>query len=786
MRPNQRQPNDSQRYRRSSNNGRSTFARIAVIMIVAVGIVGVSVILANNYEFNSANETSQTRADNTDNRGQSGDGSTVTADLLASADGSISGNPSGSSDIEPDFPDSTGPGGSKTGSVDGDSGNTGEATSCSLTGRVTDDWGAPMIGTLIRAMNADEIVAEVVTNDRGRYQLPNSVSEVTTLSVILTHGTTTTSTFSVMNGDQPISLDVTIDYPGSTCEVNFDAWKIQDHMKAAPIETELWPDATTVYQNTVNAEALALNLGADFKNTSPLQIKLWNDDKPSGYEHVGNSAYFIAENELEPGSPPIISVPSSKSSATLPGVPDNREYHEYGHYFLALQTGDNFTLPANDQNHGGYYQNTSTRDSFVEGFAEFYSVMVSRHVDGDVKPEIYTIGADYDLEVNRLPWEFEGWWEEFTIAGLLLDLVDNDSDYTSRANDYSGMNVTDISTEISAGGTIVSGKVVNTSPLVVRQADVTVRYLNDSGEVVGTQVTRILPGTIAPTREGTFYAAPPEGLGVTGATATLGGISRTDDDNVSMDLLRLMRIITEYERTGDDVGSMGVSNVAELYDALANEISESSGGSAGVVDISASQIDEIFVNHGFYADLDGDHVYNPELDGEIGISSHPSTDVNNTSYPAFIPRQDPDPFAGSLITIDTGAEGIDAIVQISMPANGGANSYAYVSSLDGTNQVELAIPPADHNAQITIITAGKNYKPVIAYRVDADDFHEKIENGSISELQVVPVELEPGTVIAKPGVSSKTIQSGIIIGGIIALLLVVASLATIHRQWGKS
>ena len=57
-----------------------------------------------------------------------------------------------------------------------------------------------------------------------------------------------------------------------------------------------------------------------------------------------------------------------------------------------MKTGDNFELPAGDTNHGGYFQNSS-RDSFVEGFAEFYSMMVSRHIDGDQNAEIYTIGA---------------------------------------------------------------------------------------------------------------------------------------------------------------------------------------------------------------------------------------------------------------------------------------------------------------------------------------------------------------------------------------------------------
>jgi hypothetical protein len=549
----------------------------------------------------------------------------------------------------------------------------------------------------------------------------------------------------------------------------------------------LWPDAASIYQYTRNAEALALSLGAGLDDATTLQVQAWCDDPNLGCDGSNSGTFFVAENELEEGSPPIIAIMPSRSSAQSTGVPDNREYHEYGHYFLSLQTGENFELPAGDTNHGGYYQNTSTRDSFVEGFAEFYSMMVSRHIDGDDRSEIYTIGADYDLEADRLPWEAEGWWEEFTVAGLLLDLVDDDTDYAARASGPSGVDVIAVSTEIEPSGTIVIGKVVNTSPLVVRNADVTVRYLNGAGEVVGTQVTRIIPEIIAPTSEGTFYAAPPAGLGVTAATATLGGIAKTDDDDIAVGLLQLMSIITGYERPDAGArGSVGVANVAELYDALVNGRESLTNVGAADAEITSSMIDGIFISHGFFADLDGDRKYNPEVDGEVGSSSHPVIQVGGTSYPELIPRRNPDAYDSSLVTINTGDATVDAIIQISIPGDGGSGSYAYVMSLNGSNRIELAVPAPDEDAEVTIITAARGYKPVIAFRINADDFHEKVENGTISELQVTPVELEPGSTIAPPAANGPAIQLGIIIGGIIAVLLVVASLVAIHRRWGTA
>jgi hypothetical protein len=89
-------------------------------------------------------------------------------------------------------------------------------------------------------------------------------------------------------------------------------------------------------------------------------------------------------------------------------------------------------------------------------------------------------------------------------------------------------------------------------------------------------------------------------------------------------------------------------------------------------------------------------------------------------------------------------------------------------------------------ASVTIITAGKGYKPVIAFRVDADEFPAKVENGTISERQIEPVELEPGATLKAPAVNGNAIQFGIMIGGITAVLLVVASLVAIRRQWSKA
>ena len=786
----------NRRYRRERKREGINALRMAIVLTVSIGIVVVALVLTNSYDFSSIAEPTRT-ADSTQqslirrggdgefdpsastpsggSTGSFGDRFTSSQDSESTTSGTSSSSAGGESSIpslnQDDHPAASVPEG---GTI---------VAGCTIHGRVTDDWGSPMTGVRVFATTASGNVVESVTDDRGRYTLPTPTPDAVSVSISLSHVSDSSETFSVRVGDDIISLTTPVEPELSGCEVNFDSWNVQSHMVASPISSDLWPDASSIYQYTLNAESLALSLGGDLSDSSPLQVQAWCDDPNFGCDGTQDGAFFIAEGELEPDSPPIIAMLPARSMSSAAGVPDNREYHEYGHYFLSLATGDNFELPPGDTNHGGYFNNSSTRDSFVEGFAEFYSMMVSRHVDNDHNAEIYTIGADYDLEVNRLPWEAAGWWEEFTIAGLLLDLVDDDDDYAARDSGLTGVSVLDISTDSEPSGTIISGSIVNSSPLVVRNADVTVRYLNESGEVVGTQVTRALPGIIAPTRQGTFYAAPPVGLEVAQATATLGGISKPDDDDVSIGLVRLIAMITEYER---EDGKKGVSNVAELYDALTNIDNSRSSTAVNLEEIPTALIDDIFIDHGFFADLDGNRIYDPEVDGPVGASSHPVTELGGETFAEFIPRHDPDPYEGSFVKINTGDADVDAIIQISMPADGGASSYAYVTPKDGSDKVELAVPPADHDAEVTIITAGKDFKPVIAFRVQADNFHEKVENGTISDLQVAPVELQAGTSLNQTNNNSTAIQFGVMIGGIAAVLIVVASMIGIRRKWGKS
>ncbi len=99
------------------------------------------------------------------------------------------------------------------------------------------------------------------------------------------------------------------------------------------------------------------------------------------------------------------------------------ENHEYSHHIMYCMYGSKFPAPpANAQpaekNHGGY-MNPSTSDSFVEGFADFMSSVISGMVNGQTLPKIS--GAE---DINRRAWDGCGYAEESAVTGVLWDLYD--------------------------------------------------------------------------------------------------------------------------------------------------------------------------------------------------------------------------------------------------------------------------------------------------------------------------------------------------------------------------
>jgi uncharacterized repeat protein (TIGR01451 family) len=136
--------------------------------------------------------------------------------------------------------------------------------------------------------------------------------------------------------------------------------------------------------------------------------------------------------------------------------PDNREWHELGHYWMLNLYGGHWppgsetpdhglcgTVPPNDSlriNHCGY-ANALTADSYVEGFAEFTSLLTAEHYQDPAPFRYRWEGGNPSLEIDYRVWgsfvasfdlvgnllnfvSIAPGQEEFAAAGILWDLHD--------------------------------------------------------------------------------------------------------------------------------------------------------------------------------------------------------------------------------------------------------------------------------------------------------------------------------------------------------------------------
>ncbi|HSH05647.1 MAG TPA: leucine-rich repeat domain-containing protein [Anaerolineae bacterium] len=139
--------------------------------------------------------------------------------------------------------------------------------------------------------------------------------------------------------------------------------------------------------------------------------------------------------------------------------PMNREWHETFHALMRDTIGIPPSVPypttncqpGQPANHGGY-NNCSTSDSWVEGYAEFWTAVLWDHM-GWPKPELYRLGdassqTAISLEYNWQVWDRgcdQSWCpsrEEFAIASLFWDLYDTNQ--SSTPDDYLAVPLTEL------------------------------------------------------------------------------------------------------------------------------------------------------------------------------------------------------------------------------------------------------------------------------------------------------------------------------------------------------
>jgi hypothetical protein len=121
-----------------------------------------------------------------------------------------------------------------------------------------------------------------------------------------------------------------------------------------------------------------------------------------------------------------IVIASAHAKHDHPYRPMNREWHEFGHHVQYSMYGkwpEGRSLP-NTKNHDGYI-NPSTADSFMEGFAEWGSMVIADHYRYP-SPHVYSSFGSWERDYKA--WEWRGRAEELAVAGILWDLYDPKND----------------------------------------------------------------------------------------------------------------------------------------------------------------------------------------------------------------------------------------------------------------------------------------------------------------------------------------------------------------------
>jgi len=139
----------------------------------------------------------------------------------------------------------------------------------------------------------------------------------------------------------------------------------------------------------------------------------------------------------------------------------NREWHEFSHHVMYSMYGKwpvppDGATPA-EVNHAGYI-NPSTSDSFVEGFAEYGSMMICDYYK---YPDCQVYGSIGSLEADYKTWDYRGAAEELAVAGVLWDLYDERND---DAMDFTSDQIWDSLKEYNKDFTSVYDKLISKHP----------------------------------------------------------------------------------------------------------------------------------------------------------------------------------------------------------------------------------------------------------------------------------------------------------------------------------
>jgi len=616
-----------------------------------------------------------------------------------------------------------------------------EPLECFIRGRVADagarpsghrdEGGHPLIGVMMTlVLNGSELGISTVTDQAGEYSilvedgdLPPGTdidSDEVQVQLELLEAAHDPPRFVVIHKRDLAKMRSDRFVLGDECagdgfvERDFPLGAIPDDYEAIAPAKDRWADISEIYHRIHKGTQLAdlLNQKLDYDTlivcafctnflTEKADTAFWCGERSNGTNcshmwHIG----FGDETSLL----------SNKE------WPDNREYHEFGHQFLADSFGNKAPGFAGNTNHAGYYENPSSTDSWTEGWAEFFSTMVAKHIDGESMPELYLDW--YNMEFDYRPWLAEGQAEELAIAGVLLDLEDGPEDYAGgRVLPNLVVDWFDTYADPALGSMLV-GEVVNRSDHVWDYSEQTMvaAEFRQGGSVVHTGWAITMPWDLPGAGGRGFFAiVVPQDIewdrvelaAFEGRPGDVG----TDDDPVNLTLNEVWKTIVVYTSVHPESNGY-LFDAADLYDAFSAEFGGRDADGNGVDDI-----DQIFIAHGLFADRDGDRSFHSETPG---MTDHPA----RGEFAEFIPRRDTPPLPGTLMTVDTGPVDARVVVQVLLP---NAGSYSYVTTPDDTGRVHVAVPPQSQGGSVMLGVVADGYEPAVAGVIDVETFWADVD-----------------------------------------------------------
>lgn len=645
------------------------------------------------------------------------------------------------------------------------------ATGCLPEGVVMDQLGRPVTGIHLRLSRGPELL-NTATDEAGRYDFnrvaprlrSDEFADATLSLELLVEGTAGVAPrFQILHRQQLPTRRVTLEPDSGDCVTDFDFGSGALPGAVSEPTGADWPSLIELYQRTDSAWRLLDQLGIAEQVRRPFRIYSSCDEPALGCpETVPGTPSDFAAFVVGIGDGPYVVLGERTSELDHGNAPDNREYHELGHLAHYLLTSGQIPVDPENVNHGGYYGNPSSTDSWVEGFASFFSMMVSKQVDGDPAPERFRLfGAEYDLEADHRAWEWSGWWEELAVAGLLLDVEDGDEDYQSRepARELSVLGSRTIDLDGVLG---VAGEVRNTSTRVIGYSEVTVELLDASGAVTHRTATPVLVSSLAPGDEGEFLAPIPPYFAFASVRVTPGPMYRSDDDPVDVTLEELVAAIRGYA-SSHPLGAGQLFDIADLHTALSEAFGGSDRDGDGVDDI-----DQLFIAHGFFANADGTRPLSPTAGVEVGLTSHPAFQ----GYPASIPRREVPVSAESTVMLDV--SDVNVLVHVQLAESAAGRSYGYVYPVGGTGEILLPAPSRLSASTLTLITLPAGEAPRLLGQASAADLWDRwdstpgsaVDFGAVTSVPVAPA-VAPASAEAASGGPSKLVLALVVLAGML-------------------